>query len=78
MRQICNLGYALLRENRTVPQLAELEMLLTEPDKKAELVEKQNAESMRALARSLPAGVGLLMPLPSVPPKKIDPTKDGI
>lgn len=67
MRQICNLAYAILLENRTAPQIAELELLLTEPDKKVELMEKQNQESMKALARSLPAGVGLLMPPGGLP-----------
>ena len=67
MRQLCNLAYAVLRENRTPAQLAELEMLLTDPKEKAELMEKQNAESMKELGRALPPGVGLLFP--PQPPK---------
>jgi hypothetical protein len=78
MRQICNLAYALLRENRTEAQLAELEMLLTEPDQKAELMERQNQESMRALQAALPPGVGLLVPPGAKPKPKEDPTGSGV
>lgn len=68
MRQLCNLAYALLLENRTPAQVAELEMLLTEPVKKEELMERQNAEAMHELARLMPPGVGLLVP--PRPPRK--------
>jgi hypothetical protein len=62
MKQLCNLAYAVLLENRTPAQVAELEMLLTEPIKKAELMEKQNADAMKELQRRMPPGVGLIAP----------------
>lgn len=65
MQQLCNLAYALLLENRTTAQIAELEMMLTEPVDKEKLMEKQNQEAMRELGRRMPPGLGLL-----VPPKK--------
>jgi hypothetical protein len=69
MKQLCNLAYAVLLENRTPAQVAELEMLLTEPVKKAELMEQQNAEAMKELQRRMPPGVGLIPP-PRPPDKK--------
>ena len=69
MKQLCNLAYALLLENRTEAQRAELEMLLTEPIGKEELMEKQNQDAMRELERRMPPGVGLLIP-PGAKPKK--------
>jgi hypothetical protein len=67
MKQLCNLAYALLLENRTPAQVAELEMLLTEPVKKEELMERQNQEAMKELQRRMPPGVGLLVPPPPPP-----------
>jgi len=68
MKQLCNLAYALLLENRTEAQKAELEMLLTEPIGKEELMEKQNQAAMRELERRMPSGLGLLIP-PGAKPK---------
>ena len=73
MRQLCNLAYAVLLENRTTAQIAELEMLLTEPIKKEKLMEKQNEEAMRELARRMPPGIGLLVP----PGAKRKPKEDS-
>jgi hypothetical protein len=64
MKQLCNLAYAILIENRTKPQIAELEVLLTEPTRKDEMIERQNAEAMKMLTGSLPGGMGLLVPFP--------------
>lgn len=77
MRQLCNLAYALLLENRTQVQIAELEMLLTEPVKKEELMERQNAEAMKELARRMPPGVGLLVPPPPPRPPVAGKTAPG-
>lgn len=60
MRQICNLAYALLVENRTKAQIAELEVLLSEPEKKEEMIDRQNAEAMAGLA-----GFGMISPPPA-------------
>lgn len=60
MKQICNLAYALLLENRTKPQIAELEVLLSEPEKKEEMIDRQNAEAMAGLG-----GFGMVVPKPS-------------
>lgn len=58
----------MLVENRSKPQIAELEMLLTEPTQKDEMIQKQNEEAMRDLALRGPQG-GLLVPLPPRRPK---------
>lgn len=60
MKQICNFAYALLLENRTKPQIAELEVMLTEPDQKGEMIDRQNAEAMKALGMP-----GLIGPPPA-------------
>jgi len=70
MKQIAHFGYALLLENRTKPQIAELEVLLTEPDKKAAMIDRQNAEAMATLG-----GFGMIRPKPRdaqrpAPPKR--------
>lgn len=59
MKQICHFAYALLLENRTKPQIAELEVLLSEPEKKAEMIDRQNAEAMAGLG-----GFGMISPKP--------------
>jgi hypothetical protein len=63
MRQVCNLAYAMLIEGRSKPQIAELEVMLTEPSKKDEMIQRQNAEAMEGLL-ALPQGGGLLVPMP--------------
>jgi len=67
MSQICNLVYFTLADGRTQAQIAELDVLLAEPTKKEEMIDRQNAEAMRALA-----GAGLLVPPPRKPKKKAD------
>lgn len=57
MKQIAHFGYAILLENRTKPQIAELEVLLSEPEKKEEMIDRQNAEAMAGLG-----GFGLVPP----------------
>lgn len=59
MRQLCNFAYALLIKDRTPPQIAELEVLLSEPQKREEMIDRQNAEAMKALT-GMPGG--LLIP----------------
>ncbi len=63
MKQICNLAYALLIENRTKVQIAELEVMLTEPERKDEMIQRQNQESMNVFAGAAP--MGLLVPMPT-------------
>lgn len=70
MKQICNLVYATLIEHRNQVQIAELEVLLSEPEKKEEMRERQNAEAMKALGAM---GGGLLITPPRGPqPKKAE------
>jgi hypothetical protein len=65
MEQICNLVYFTLMDGKTTAQIAELEVLLAEPTKKAEMIDRQNAEAQKQLS-----GFGLLGP---PPPKKNKP-----
>lgn len=71
MRQIAHLGYAILLKDRTKVQIAELEVLLTEPEKKGEMIDRQNAEAMSALG-----GFGLI-PAPKRATPKPRPRGEG-
>lgn len=65
MRQICNLVYSVLTEGMTAAQKAEIDVLLSGPEDREEMIAKQNAIAMKAIG-----GVGMLVP---PPPKKAGP-----
>jgi hypothetical protein len=74
MRQICNLAYAILIENRTTAQIAELDVILSGPEDKEKMLERQNVVAMRELEAQM-GGVGMLVkPPPGGPRRK---PKDG-
>ena len=66
MEQICNLVYHTLAENRTTVQLAELDVLLSDPKDKERMLERQNATAMDALMSM--GDVGMVGPRPPRPP----------
>lgn len=68
MRQICNLAYAILIENRTTPQIAELDVILSGPEDKEEMLEKQNVASMKELEARM-GGAGMLIKPPPGGPR---------
>lgn len=49
MRQICNLVYFHFTDGRTAPQIAEFDVLLSDPTEKEDMLARQNAEAMKAL-----------------------------
>jgi hypothetical protein len=61
MKQICNLAYHTLADGKTTVQIAELDAQLSPPDKKDEMIARQNAEAMKSLAGF---GVGPQPPRP--------------
>lgn len=70
MRQLCNLAYSILIENRSKPQIAQLEVILTPPESQAEALERQNREAMKQLEAQM-GGAGMLIKPPARPrPKK--------
>lgn len=69
MRQICNLGYAMLIENKTPAQIAQLDVLLTPPEEKGKAIEDQNIAAMKELEARM-GGTGALIMPPRRPPKK--------
>lgn len=59
LRQLCNFAYATLAEGRDKAQMAELDLLLAEPEEKTAVVDRTNRESMLALGLQplVPPGV---------------------
>lgn len=67
MRQVCNVVYHVLTDGKTPPQIAELEVALSDPRDRDKMVGQQNEESMKQLQtlagfippppRPVPAGV---------------------
>lgn len=49
MRQICNIVYHEITDGKTKAQITEVEVALTDPRDRAEVIERQNVESMRQL-----------------------------
>ena len=64
MEQICNLVYFMLTDGKTAVQKAELDVLLSPPEDKDEMLAKQNAAAMKQLE-----GMGLPLPMRPRKPK---------
>lgn len=77
MRQICNLAYAILIENRTTAQIAELDVILSGPAEKEEMIERQNQEAMKQLSAQMGAAGMLIAPPPGGPRKKKPKPENG-
>jgi len=58
MQEVCDLVYFMLTDGKTPAQVAELNVLLSDPKEKEEMLARQNAEAMKALG----LGVGMLIP----------------
>lgn len=58
MKEVCDLVYFILTDGKTPAQVAELNVLLSDPKEKEEMVARQNAEAMKVLG----AGPGMLVP----------------
>lgn len=70
MQQICNLVYAILIENRTTAQIAELDVLLSGPEDKEKMIERQNIEAMKQLEAQMGGAGMLIAPPPGGPRRK--------
>lgn len=78
MRQICNLIYHRLTDGKSAAERAEIDVLLTEPRDKEKMIAKQNAEAMKQLMGTAPAGMirpPLAKPEPGMP-APITPRKE--
>lgn len=65
MEQICNLVYFRLTDGKTQAQIAELEVILSDPMDRERMIQRQNAESMKALG-----GFGMIAPKPPAVPRR--------
>lgn len=65
MEQICNLVYFTLTDGKSRPEIAELEVLLSDPKDKETMISRQNEIAMEQLMSM--GGLGMLAPSPSPP-----------
>ncbi len=70
MEQICNLVYFSLTENKTPAQIAELNVLLSDPRDREKMLERQNALAMEQLG-----GLGMVGPPPGGPTRQAQAPK---
>lgn len=70
MRQICNMAYAILIENRTTAQIAELDVMLSGPEDKEKMIERQNIAAMQQLQAQMGGAGALIQPPPGGPRRK--------